>query len=71
MVDPHEVVQSNFEAKPMANMWCKIPENCVLAPHFITRYITVVCWIIMTQHLRILAEDQDLWDRSYHGRLID
>jgi len=52
MVDPHDVVQSNFEAKPVANMWCRIPENCVLAPHFVTRYLTVACWMIMTQHLK-------------------
>jgi hypothetical protein len=48
MVDPQQVAQSNFETKPVAYMWCRIPENYVLAPHFITRYVTVACWMIMT-----------------------
>jgi hypothetical protein len=47
MVDPYEVVQSNFEAKPVANMWCRISENYVLAPHCITRYLAVVYWMII------------------------
>ena len=36
MVDPLEVVQSNFEAKPVANMWCSCPleHHDTAPPHF-------------------------------------